>query len=49
MHRCPWCGQPCDCDECDEVENPAPDCSHDCGDENAVEEDDDDWECEDPS
>ena len=28
MHRCPWCGEPCDCDETD---MPSHDCSHDCG------------------
>lgn len=36
MHRCPWCGRPCDCDEGDP---PPLDCSHDCGED---EEDDDD-------
>lgn len=28
MHHCPHCGHWCDCDE---MENPPPDCSHDCG------------------
>lgn len=31
MHRCPWCGKPCDCDEEQVNVCPAADCMHDCG------------------
>ncbi len=38
MHRCPWCGKPCECDE----ETPPPlDCQHDCGDDDIDEGDED--------
>ena len=40
MHRCPWCGHPCDCDECDNPEQPAHDCGHDCGGDD---DEDDEW------
>lgn len=41
MHRCPWCGDPCDCDEWereDEMTGERRDCDHDCG----ADDDDDD-------
>jgi hypothetical protein len=36
MHRCPFCGDPCDCDE---VDSPPPDCDHDCGNDGVIEDD----------
>ena len=41
MHRCPWCGSPCDCDEFDVEVEPGVvrDCSHDCGDDEPEDDD----------
>jgi hypothetical protein len=47
MHRCPWCGAPCDCDEVDDPRRdwepywePRRECSHDCGADDDDPEDD---------
>jgi hypothetical protein len=45
MHRCPWCGDPCDCDEIQDdgaSEGIGRDCDHDCGADDYDEDDDDD-------
>jgi hypothetical protein len=43
MHRCPFCGDPCDCDELqrdDDGIGVGRDCDHDCG-----ADDEDDFDC----
>jgi hypothetical protein len=39
MHRCPWCGDPCDCDEIHDELDERRDCDHDCGNDELEDDD----------